>query len=35
MSLPVGRLVLLNHGGHACNMTDPGGFNAIVEAFLR
>jgi aminoacrylate hydrolase len=34
-ALPAGRLVLLEHGGHACNVTDPDGFNAIVAAFLR
>jgi aminoacrylate hydrolase len=28
------RLELLEHGGHACNMTDPAGFNAIMTAFL-
>jgi aminoacrylate hydrolase len=34
-ALPAGRLVLLDHGGHACNVTDAAGFNAIVEKFLR
>jgi aminoacrylate hydrolase len=34
-ALPAGRLVLLDHGGHACNVTDADGFNAIVEKFLR
>jgi aminoacrylate hydrolase len=29
------ELALLDHGGHACNVTDPENFNARVEAFLR
>ena len=29
------ELALLDHGGHACNVTDPDGFNARVVAFLR
>jgi len=33
--LPNGRLVLLDQGGHACNITDPGRFNAMVDTFLR
>ncbi|WP_428486551.1 pyrimidine utilization protein D [Rhodopila sp.] len=33
--LPQGRLELLDHGGHACNITDPAGFDALVGAFLR
>jgi aminoacrylate hydrolase len=32
--LPHVQLELLDHGGHACNITDPAGFNAIVAAFL-
>jgi aminoacrylate hydrolase len=32
--LPHGRLVMLDQGGHACNITDPAGFDAIVTAFL-
>ena len=34
-ALPAGRLMLKDHGGHACNITDPAGFNAMVDAFLR
>jgi aminoacrylate hydrolase len=33
--LPHGRLVLLDQGGHACNITDPAGFNALAGGFLR
>ncbi len=33
--LPEVNLKLLDQGGHACNITDPAGFNAIVVAFLR
>lgn len=33
--LPAGRLAMLDHGGHACNVTDPDTFNAMVGAFLR
>ncbi len=33
--LPNARLTLLDRGGHACNITDPQGFNAIVGEFLR
>jgi len=33
--LPHARLELLEQGGHACNITDPEGFNAIVAQFLR
>ena len=33
--LPQGRLALLDQGGHACNVTDPAGFNALVTAFLH
>jgi aminoacrylate hydrolase len=33
-SLPAGRLVLLDQGGHACNITDPAGFNTLTNAFL-
>jgi aminoacrylate hydrolase len=29
------RLELLDHGGHACNVTDPAGFDALVATFLR
>jgi aminoacrylate hydrolase len=32
--LPRGRLCLLDHGGHACNITHPDAFNATVSAFL-
>jgi aminoacrylate hydrolase len=34
-SLPNARLMVLDHGGHACNITDPEVFNTIVEQFLR
>jgi aminoacrylate hydrolase len=33
--LPQVRLELLEHGGHACNITDPAGFDTMVTAFLR
>jgi aminoacrylate hydrolase len=33
--LPRVQLQLLDQGGHACNITDPAGFDAIVSAFLR
>jgi aminoacrylate hydrolase len=33
--LPRVQLELLDQGGHACNITDPAGFNTIVTAFLR
>lgn len=33
--LPNGRLLLLERGGHACNITDPASFDAAVGAFLR
>jgi aminoacrylate hydrolase len=29
------RLELFDQGGHACNVTDPERFNAVVAAFLR
>jgi aminoacrylate hydrolase len=29
------RLELLDQGGHACNITDPAGFDALVTAFLE
>ena len=32
--LPDARLELLGQGGHACNVTDPAGFNATVSEFL-
>jgi aminoacrylate hydrolase len=32
--LPDARLSLLDHGGHACNITDPAGFDAMVGTFL-
>jgi aminoacrylate hydrolase len=32
--LPRGRLCLLDHGGHACNITDPDAFNSTIGAFL-
>lgn len=34
-SLPNGRLLLFEQGGHACNITDPAGFDTAVGAFLR
>jgi aminoacrylate hydrolase len=33
--LPNARLVLLDQGGHACNITDPSRFGALVTGFLR
>jgi aminoacrylate hydrolase len=33
--LPDARLEMLDHGGHACNITDPDGFNTLAGAFLR
>jgi aminoacrylate hydrolase len=33
--LPNGQLEMLDQGGHACNITDPDGFDALVGAFLR
>jgi aminoacrylate hydrolase len=33
--LPRARLELLDQGGHACNITDPAGFDTIVMAFLQ
>ena len=32
--LPGGRLAVMTWGGHACNVTDPVGFNAHVLEFL-
>jgi aminoacrylate hydrolase len=32
--LPEVRLELLDHGGHACNITDPAGFDTLVRDFL-
>jgi aminoacrylate hydrolase len=32
--LPNSRLLLLERGGHACNITDPASFDAAVGAFL-
>ena len=32
-SLPEGQLMMLDQGGHACNVTDPGGFDALLGAF--
>jgi aminoacrylate hydrolase len=32
--LPNGELILLETGGHACNVTDPEGFNALVMRYL-
>jgi len=32
--LPVARLAVMGWGGHACNVTDPDGFNTIVLEFL-
>jgi aminoacrylate hydrolase len=34
-NLPAARLALLTHGGHACNITDPSGFNLLIGGFLR
>jgi aminoacrylate hydrolase len=33
-ALPNAELVLLEKGGHACNITDPDGFNTTVTRFL-
>ncbi len=33
-ALPDAELVLLESGGHACNVTDPAGFDAVVGRFL-
>jgi aminoacrylate hydrolase len=33
-ALPHGELVLLEQGGHACNITDPTGFDELVTRFL-
>lgn len=33
--LPQVRLAMLDQGGHACNITDPAGFNALLAPFLR
>jgi aminoacrylate hydrolase len=33
-ALPDAELVLLEQGGHACNITDPAGFNELVSRFL-
>jgi aminoacrylate hydrolase len=33
--LPEGRLALRDHGGHACNITDPAAFDTLVTDFLR
>jgi aminoacrylate hydrolase len=33
--LPEVRLELLEQGGHACNITDPTGFDALVTGFLQ
>lgn len=33
--LPNARLALLDQGGHACNITDPSRFGALVTGFLR
>jgi aminoacrylate hydrolase len=33
--LPQVQLQLLDQGGHACNITDPTGFDTIVAAFLQ
>jgi aminoacrylate hydrolase len=32
--LSEGRLALLDQGGHACNVTDPAGFDKLVGGFL-
>ena len=32
--LPHGQMALLDHGGHACNVTDPPGFNLMAVEFL-
>jgi aminoacrylate hydrolase len=33
-ALPHGELASLEQGGHACNITDPTGFNTLVTRFL-
>lgn len=33
-AVPGARLATMKWGGHACNVTDPGQFNAIVKGFL-
>jgi aminoacrylate hydrolase len=33
-AVPGARLAAMKWGGHACNVTDPGQFNAIVKGFL-
>lgn len=33
--LPQARLELRERGGHACNVTDPEAFNAVIRSFLR
>jgi aminoacrylate hydrolase len=33
-ALPHAELVLLEQGGHACNITDPTGFDTLVTRFL-
>lgn len=33
--LPDAVVVTMDWGGHACNVTDPAGFDALVLAFLR
>lgn len=33
-ALPNGQLVLWDHGGHACNITDPAKFDSILNTFL-
>ena len=32
--MPGARLATMKWGGHACNVTDPGQFNAIIKGFL-
>ena len=33
-ALPNGRLAVIDQGGHACNITDPAGFDALAGSFL-
>jgi aminoacrylate hydrolase len=33
--LPQARLALLDQGGHACNITDPAGFDGLMLPFLQ
>ena len=33
-ALPNAELALADHGGHACNITDPAGFDAMAMRFL-